>query len=271
MRTLLYASVYFVFCAISNGQQYQLKNGRRFALSEVKIADKKFVASIVTPTGLQEYNFTSADISSVTFPYSEPFAEAQKLFVQEKYKDALDQLEQVFQSQKAYIMLPGSLWSQALMLQLDIMAKTGKNADDAKQMKDVNLMDPSDIEAVNELADILKTREISKLQETVKTSENVQVQSRSLLRCGDLLKAEGKIEEAAKTYMLVTAFFSTEPMLSLRATVAAAECVYQMQRREDAVKLLSDYMIDNPNTPYKDIFETKIKMFKTTEKPKVEK
>lgn len=266
MRNTIIALFFLALCGLSQAQQYVLKNGRRFAFNEVKVFDQKFVASVVTPTGLQDYNFTVNDVSSVTFPHSPELASAQKSFIQGNYEEAVTQLDIVLESQKNLIMLPNSLWSKAFLLLLDVCEKTSKDPADFKHIKHLQEVSKSDLETINQVMEIIKLKDVNKLTDMIKSSDNSYTQPRALLRCADVLQSEGKLDQAIKTYLQIPAFFSREAMLSLRATYSAADALYQYQRADDATKILSDYMIDNPANSYKEIIEAKIKMMKVSQK-----
>lgn len=250
-----------------NAQQYQLKNGRRFAFQDVKQSNGSFVVSIPSTVGLETYTFALKDISLVTFPNSAALRSAEMLFLQGKYDEAEAQALVAQQENEQYMLLPGSPWTKALELQLELAEATTKKSTDVKAMDKVDKIAPTDQELLKVRAAIIDAtaNEAGRktLSEIVKSEINPSNKARAILRMAETYKLEGQLEAAVKTYLQVAAFYSTDTLLGLRSILSASDCLYQMQRKDDALKLLNDYLTDNPISLYQDIIESKKKMMQS--------
>lgn len=257
-------TISFLLLGSVNAQQYQLKNGKRFSMDEVKSENGNFIVSIPTPRGLETYNFTVKDISVVTFAFNKELLKAEEFFLRGKFDEAIEQTEIAQTANEKYMMLPGSPWTEACKLQLDLAQADGRRSADVASLAKLTKIATSDSALLNRLVAITDAPNtdagVTQLLEMVKSEENASIKARALLRVGDILKSLGKLEAAAKSYLQIPAFYSSEKFLSLRALTLASDVLYQMQRKEDSVKLLSDFLLDDPTSTFRDVIESKIKM-----------
>jgi len=200
----------------------------------------------------------------VTFPFNKELSKAEDLFLRGQFDEAAEQTKLAQTANEKYMMLPGSPWTEACKLQLDLAQAAGLRSAEVDSLAKFDKIAVSDSTMLNILVAITDAPStevgVTKLLEIVKSEQNAGVKARALLRVGDILKSLGKLESAAKHYLQIPAFYSSENFLSLRAIIQASDVLYQMQRKEDSVKLLKDFLLDDPTSTFREIIESKIKM-----------
>jgi hypothetical protein len=110
---------------------------------------------------------------------------------------------------------------------------------------------------------------ISSLQTLAKRSGDSWITARAWLEVGNVLAAQGKIEDAVKAWLRVPVFHAAESDLAVRGLVAAARGLQQLERPEDGVKLLADYLADHLGTPYGTPLQAEIVKLDPTQKKKL--
>ena len=254
----------------SHSQEYLLKNGRRFPASAVKISGMNCTATVAGEGGIETVVFTIKDISQATFAPVPDMAKARDLIVQKKFDEAFTVTDVILKATVQFKPLPGNPWVEALLLQLDALEGKKKKSSDSTQAAALISLTPDENELVTKMISIVDSEHtpagIEKMKTLAKETNIGYVQARAQLRIADVQADFGNLEQAAKEYLCVPIFNATDSFLSFRATMSAANCLFQIKRGEDAIKILDYYLSDNPSTKYKTMIETEKLRFKTPTK-----
>jgi|GEM_PF-3101152 len=254
----------------SHSQEYLLKNGRRFPASAVKISGMNCTATVAGEGGIETVVFTIKDISQATFAPVPDMAKARDLIVQKKFDEAFTVTDVILKATVQFKPLPGNPWVEALLLQLDALEGKKKKSSDSSQAAALISLTPDENELVTKMISIVDSEHtpagIEKMKALAKETNIGYIQARAQLRIADVQADFGNLEQAAKEYLCVPIFNATDSFLSFRATMSAANCLFQIKRGEDAIKILELYLTDNPNTKYKTMIETEKLRFKTPTK-----
>jgi predicted Zn-dependent protease len=254
----------------SHSQEYLLKNGRRFPASAVKISGMNCTATVAGEGGIETVVFTMKDISQATFAPVPDMAKARDLIVQKKFDEAFTVTDVILKATVQFKPLPGNPWVEALLLQLDALEGKKKKSSDSSQAAALISLTPDENELVTKMISIVDSEHtpagIEKMKSLAKETNIGYIQARAQLRIADVQADFGNLEQAAKEYLCVPIFNATDSFLSFRATMSAANCLFQIKRGEDAIKILELYLTDNPNTKYKTMIETEKLRFKTPTK-----
>jgi hypothetical protein len=254
----------------SHSQEYLLKNGRRFPASAVKISGMNCTATVAGEGGIETVVFTIKDISQATFAPVPDMAKARDLIVQKKFDEAFTVTDVILKATVQFKPLPGNPWVEALLLQLDALEGKKKKSSDSSQAAALISLTPDENELVTKMISIVDSEHtpagIEKMKSLAKETNIGYIQARAQLRIADVQADFGNLEQAAKEYLCVPIFNATDSFLSFRATMSAANCLFQIKRGEDAIKILELYLTDNPNTKYKTMIETEKLRFKTPTK-----
>lgn len=271
MRSLFLLTV-LLLASISNShaQEYLLKNGRRFPASAVKISGMNCTATVAGEGGIETVVFTIKDIAQATFAPVPDMAKARDLIVQKKFDEAFTVTDVILKATVQFKPLPGNPWVEALLLQLDALEGKKKKSSDSTQAAALISLTPDENELVTKMISIVDSEHtpagIEKMKTLAKETNIGYIQARAQLRIADVQADFGNLEQAAKEYLCVPIFNATDSYLSFRATMSAANCLFQIKRGEDAIKILELYLTDNPNTKYKTMIETEKLRFKTPTK-----
>jgi tetratricopeptide (TPR) repeat protein len=240
-------------------QEYVLKNGRRFPVSAVKIIGMSCTATVTGEGGIETVAFNIKDIAQATFAHVPDMAKVRDLIIQKKFDEAFELSDQILQANAQFKPLRGNPWVEALLLQLDALEGMKKSSSKSTHAASLTIISPDENDLVTKMILIIDTENsqagIEKMKALVKETNIGYIQARAQLRIADALADFGKLEEAAKEYLCVPIFNATENFLSFRATLSAANCLFQIKRGEDALKILDYYLKDNPNTKYKTMIE----------------
>ena len=271
MRSFFHLTL-LLLVSISNSfaQEYLLKNGRRFPASAVKISGMNCTATVAAEGGIETVVFTVKDIVQATFAPVPDMVKARDLILQKKFDEAFTVTDVILRANVQFKPLPGNPWVEALLLQLDALEGKKKKSSESTQAAALISLTPDENELVTKMIAIVDSEHtpagIEKMKSLVKETNIGYIQARAQLRIADVQADFGNLEQAAKEYLCVPIFNATDTFLSFRATMSAADCLFQIKRSEDAIVLLDLYLKDNPNTKYKSMIETEKLRFKTLTK-----
>lgn len=238
--------------------EFELKNGRRIPAASVKATASGFAATVTVGATAQTLNFTTKDIARASFREPTGLAEARVLTASGKPEDAAVQLAKLSAELAPFQSVPGSWWHRAAILQMDALAARGK-ADEAAALVDPATAAKLPPEAAALLSDFQQIvakpstgpdLKVTSLQALAKRSGDSWLTARAWLEVGNVLAGQGKIEDAVKAWLRVPVFHAAESDLAVRGLVAAARGLQQLERPEDGVKLIADYLSDHLGTPY---------------------
>lgn len=258
----------------SNAQEYLLKNGRRFPASAVKISGMNCTATVAGEDGIETVVFTVKDISQATFAPVPDMVKARDLILQKKFDEAFTVTDVILRANVQFKPLPGNPWVEALLLQLDALEGKKKKSSESTHATALISLTPDENDLVTKMISIVDSEHtpagIEKMKSLSKETNISYIQTRAQLRIADVQADFGNLEQAAKEYLCVPIFNATDTFLSFRATMSAANCLFQIKRGEDAIVILNLYLTDNPNTKYKTMIETEKLRFKTLTKDEAE-
>jgi tetratricopeptide (TPR) repeat protein len=247
-------------------EEFELQNGRRFPAESVKPSANGFTATFVEGTAQRTLNFTAKDIVRTSLREPKEVASARVLIASEKPQQALEALEKIEPALLAYQSLPDSWWQRAAILRMDALAVLGKN-NEAQAVARPEALANLSVENASLLKDFLRVispaendpaEKIEILRSLSERTIDPWVSARIWLEIGNTLAGQGKIEDAIKAWLRVPVFFPAERDLAVRGTILAARGLQQIQRPQDGIKLLNDYIEDYIASPYKDTLQTEV-------------
>lgn len=241
-------------------EEFELQNGRRIPAESVKVAPNGFTASLTVGTALQTLNFTAKEVTRVTLREPKEVVEARNLIASEKPDKAFDILQKAEPALLPYQAIPDSWWLRAAILRMDALAVLGK-AKDAAEIASADVLSKLPPENASLLKDFKQlvappAKDASEKLDSLRSmSERIidpWVAARVWLEIGNTLAAQGKMEDAVKSWLRVPVFFPAERDLAARGTILGARGLQQIDRPADGIKLLKDYLADHLGSPYKE-------------------
>jgi tetratricopeptide (TPR) repeat protein len=245
-------------------EEFELQNGRRFPAESVKPSAGGFTATFLEGTAQRTVNFTAKEIVRTSLREPKEVIAARILIASEKPDQALTALEKVEPALLPYQSLPDSWWQRAAILRMDALSVLGKNKQ-AQAIASPDVLAKLPSEGASLLKDFLQVIAPSEQDpaEKVETLRSISertidpwVSARIWLEIGNTLAGHGKIEDAIKAWLRVPVFFPAERDLAVRGTILAARGLQQIQRPQDGLKILNDYIEDNISSPYKETIQT---------------
>lgn len=245
-------------------EEFELQNGRRFPAESVKPSTNGFTATFVEGTAQRTLNFTAKEIVRTSLREPKEVAAARILIASEKADQALEALEKIEPALLPYQSIPDSWWQRAAILRMDALAVLGKNKEALAIASTQALANLSE-ENATLLQDFLRVispagndpaEKIEVLRSLSERTIDPWVSARIWLEIGNTLAGQGKIEDAIKAWLRVPVFFPAERDLAVRGTILAARGLQQIQRPQDGLKLLNDYLDDHIASPYQETIQT---------------
>jgi tetratricopeptide (TPR) repeat protein len=239
-------------------EEFELRNGRRVAAESVKPTATGFSAIVVTGANAQNITFTAKDIVRANLREPAALAEARTLIASGKLLAAISLLTTTEEELLPFRQVPGAWWHRAVMLRMDALAAKGEaaaagTAVDAEALSEL----PEESAALlTSFQDIIAKpagtadTKITSLQAMAKRTADPWIAARAWLEVGNTFASQGKMEDAVKAWLRVTVFHPAERDLAVRGTILAARGLQQIERPQDGLKLLDDYLNDHLATPY---------------------
>lgn len=256
-----------LLCLSSPGgaqEEFELQNGRRFPAESVKPSAGGFTATFLEGTAQRSVNFTAKEVVRTSLREPKEVAAARVLIASEKPDKALEALKQVEPALLPYQSLPDSWWQRAAILRMDALSVLGKNKE-AQAVATPDVLAKLPLDNASLLKDFLQViapsdkdpaEKIDTLRTLSERTIDPWVSARIWLEIGNTLAGHGKIEDAIKAWLRVPVFFPAERDLAVRGIILAARGLQQIQRPQDGLKLLNDYIEDNIASPYKETIQT---------------
>lgn len=239
-------------------EEFELRSGQRIPVASAKPTKTGFTAQVAIGATTRTVNFTARDIVHATLRQPPQLAEARTLTAAGRPEAAVILMENLLPELEPLQAVPGNWWHLAAILQMDALATRGKLVEAGLvATKDTLARLPEDAAAM--VADF--QRIIAKpttspelkaggLEALAKRSTDPWLAARARLESGNLLAAQGRIEQAVKAWLRVPVFHAAETDLAVRGLAAAARGLQQIERTADGVKLLTDFLADHPDSPY---------------------
>lgn len=266
-RSLVLATLALAALPAARAQEYELRTGRRIPASAVRVTPEGFSATVPQgPNSTETIPFTVKDILRVSLPEPKSIAQARVLTASGKPQEAIAEAEKAAKEFDIIKSIPGSWWGRAKLVQMDALATAGKAEEAIALVNDSNRnrLPDADAKALQEFIDILGNpraepeERIPPLRKCAESASDTWLCARAWLEIGNLLANRGRVEEAIKAWLRVPTLLAAESDLAFRGTVAAARGLQQIERPEDGVKLLKDYLADNPASPYLELVNAEI-------------
>jgi hypothetical protein len=244
-------------------EDFELRNGRRIAAESVKPTATGFSAVVVTGANAQNITFTAKDIVRANLREPAALAEARTLIASGKLIAAISLLTTTEEELLPYRQVPGAWWHRALMLRMDALAAKGEAAAAlaAAGAEELAGLPEESAASLTGFQDIIAKpigspeTKIASLEAVAKRTADPWIAARAWLEVGNTHAGQGKMEAAVKTWLRVAVFHPAERDLAVRGTILAARGLQQIERPQDGLKLLDDYLNDHLASPY----ETTIK------------
>jgi tetratricopeptide (TPR) repeat protein len=244
-------------------EEFELQNGRRFPAESVKPSANGFTATFVEGTAQRTLNFTVKEIVRTSLREPKEVASARILIASEKADQALEALVKIEPALLPYQSIPDSWWQRAAILRMDALSVLGKNKE-AQAIASAEALAKLSEENATLLKDFLRVispaendpaEKIEVLRSLSERTIDPWVSARIWLEIGNTLAGQGKIEDAIKAWLRVPVFYPAERDLAVRGTILAARGLQQIQRPQDGLKLLNDYLDDHIASPYKETIQ----------------
>ena len=256
-------------------EEFELQNGRRFPAESVKATPGGFTATFTIGTSQQVLNFTAKEVVRATLREPKEIVEARILTASEKADKALDALVKAEPALLPYQGIPDSWWLRATILRMDALYVLGKGKEAAALASSdvISKLPPDSAALLKDFANVVAppskdpADKIDTLRTMAESITDPWVGARVWLEIGNTLATQGKMEEAVKAWLRVAVFFPAERDLAVRGTILAARGLQQIERAEDGIKLLDDYLSDHLASPYKETIQTEAAKLK----PKTQK
>jgi hypothetical protein len=263
--------------AAQSTEEFELRNGQRIPAADVKPSKAGFTATVPAGATTRAVNFTAKDIVRASLREPQQIAEARTLIASGKAPEAAILMEKLTAELEPLQGVPGAWWHLATMLQMDALATSGKvieaeslaTNDLLAKLPEATATIVADFQRIIAKPTTSPELKASGVEALARRITDPWIAARAWLELANLLSAQGKIEEAVKAWLRVPVFHAAETDLAVRGLVSAARGLQQIQRSDDGVKLLMDYLADHPGSPYAEPLRTEILKLNPTLKEKL--
>lgn len=246
-------------------EEFVLRGGKRIPAASVKPSGTGFTATIVVGASAQKQDFKASDVERAILREPSELAEARTQIATDKFLAAIAALTRIEEDLRPYREVPGAWWHRARMLRMDAMASKGdaKPAAALADAKELDGLPESSSTALSDFKTIIAPSDtpenkITALKSLAQRTDDPWIAARAWLEIGNTNARHGKMDEAIKAWLRVAIFHPAERDLAVRGTIYAARGLQQVERPQDGVKLLKDYLVDHVASPYAAAIESEI-------------